>query len=166
MNSERNTLAVDHHHALRTLSAGGSANIGPPFLADANEPSRNTFSHCRRPRASSSPRKARHIASHVPSWSQARIRRQQVDPLGYPTGRSRHRAPVFMTQRIPSTTSRWLMRGRPPLRERRGRGRCGSIAAHCASVTRTLGLRTSTSAQCGTAAVDRVQVLSAPSTGF
>lgn len=34
------------------------------------------------------------MASHVPSSSHCRRRRQQVDPLGYPSGRSRHRAPV------------------------------------------------------------------------
>ena len=166
MNSERNTLAVDHHHPLRTLSAGGFADVGPPFFADTNEPSMNVFSQRSRPRASSSPRKARHMASHVPSSSHARSRRQQVDPLGYPSGKSRHRAPVFKTQRIPSTTSRLLTRGRPPFGERRGRGRWRSIWAHCASVTRTLGLGTTTSAQCRTAAFEKVQVLSTSFTRF
>src|SRR5262249_15534829 len=59
MNSQRNTRAVDHHHPLRTLSAGGSADLGAPFFAEANEPSMNVFSHRNRPRASSWPRKAR-----------------------------------------------------------------------------------------------------------
>jgi hypothetical protein len=86
----------------------------------------------------------------VPSSSQARRRRQQVDPLGYPAGRSRHRAPVLRTQRMPSTTSRCGTRGRPPSRERGLRGRCGSIAAHCASVSRTLRWRMRTSGQCST----------------
>jgi hypothetical protein len=126
----------------------------------------NVFSHRSRPRASSWPRKPRHMRSQVPSSSHCRKRRQQVDPPGYPSGRSRHRAPVFKTQRIPSTTSRLLTRGRPPSGERRGRGRCGSILAHCASVTRTLGLGTSTSAQCGTAALEKVQVLTATVRGF
>ena len=166
MNSERNTLAVDHHHPLRTLAAGGGADVGAPFFADANEPSMNVFSHRSRPRASSWPRSARHIASQVPSSSHWRSRRQQVEPLGYPLGRSRHRAPVFRTQRIPSTTSRLLTRGRPPFGERRDSGRCRSIWAHCASVTRTLGLGTSTSAQCGTAASEKVQGLFASFTRF
>jgi hypothetical protein len=126
----------------------------------------NAVSQRIRPRASSWPRKARHMASHVPSSSHCRIRRQQVDPLGYPSGRSRHRAPVFSTHRIPSTTARWLMRGRPPLRERRGRGRCGSMWTHCASVTRTLRLAMSTSGQGSTAARDKVQELIRPFTGF
>lgn len=158
MYSHRNTLAVDHHHPLRTLAPLGFPDVRAPFFADANEPSMNTCSHRSRPRASSWPRKARHIRSQVPSASHCRRRRQQVDPLGYPSGRSRQRAPVFNTQRIPSTTSRWLTRGRPPRGERRARGRCGSIFAHCASVSRTLRLRTRTSGQCSTGTARKVQV--------
>jgi hypothetical protein len=148
MNSQRNTLAVDHHQPLRTLAPRGLADVGAPFFAEANEPSMNVFSQRSRPRASSWPRKARHIRSQVPSSSHCRRRRQQVDPLGYPSGRSRQRAPVLSTQRMPSTTSRWLTRGRPPFGERRARGRCGSIFAHCASVNRTLRWRMRTSGQC------------------
>jgi hypothetical protein len=166
MYSQRNTLAVDHHHPLRTLAPLGFSDVRAPFFADANEPSMNTCSHFSRPRASSWPRKARHMRNHVPSSSHCRSRRQHVDPLGYPSGRSRQRAPVFNTQRMPSMTSRLLTRGRPPFGERRGRGRCGSILAHCASVTRTLGLGTSTSAQGSTAALEKVQVLIAPFTRF
>ncbi len=114
MYSQRNTLAVDHHHPLRTLAPLGLADVGAPFFAEANEPSMNVFSQRSRPRASSWPRKARHIRSQVPSSSHCRRRRQHVDPLGYPSGRSRQRAPVLSTQRMPSTTSRWLTRGRPP----------------------------------------------------
>lgn len=159
MYSQRKTLAVDHHHPLRTLAPLGFSDIGAPFFAEANEPSTNACSQRMRPRASSWPRKARHMRSHVPSSSHCRNRRQQVEPLGYPSGKSRHRAPVFNTQRMPSTTSRLLTRGRPPFGNRRGRGRCGSILAHCASVNDTLRLGTSTSAQCGTAARRKVQVL-------
>jgi hypothetical protein len=166
MYSQRKTRAVDHHHALRTLSPLGFADVSAPFFAEANEPSMNTVSQRIRPRASSWPRKARHIASHVPSSSHCRMRRQQVAPLGYPSGRSRHRAPVLRTQRMPSTTSRLPMRGRPPLRERRGRGRCASMWAHCASVNRTLGLATSTSGQGSTATRAKVQELIGPFTGF
>jgi len=150
MYSHRNTLAVDHHHPLRALAPLRCPDVGAPFFADANEPSMNVFSHRSRPRASRWPRKARHIRSHVPSSSHARSRRQQVDPLGYPSGRSRHRAPVLSTHKIPSTTSRCGTRGRPPRCERVSRGRCGSIFAHCASVNRTLRWRMRTSGQCDT----------------
>lgn len=164
--SQRYTLAVDHHHPLRALAALGFPDVRAPFFADTNEPSMNTFSHWIRPRASSWPRKVRHRRSQVPSSCHCRRRRQQVDPLGYPSGRSRHRAPVFNTQRIPSTTSRLLTRGRPPFTERRGRGRCGSILTHCASVSRTLRLATSTSGQRSTARREKVQVLIASVNGF
>ena len=126
----------------------------------------NACSQRSRPRASSWPRKVRHRRSHVPASSHCRRRRQQVEPLGYPSGRSRPRAPVFKTQRSPSTTARWLTRGRPPLRERRVRGRHGSILAHCASVTRILGLATSTSGDCSTGVHRKVHVLFAPFTWF
>src|ERR1700730_1197633 len=49
MNSERNTLAVDHPHPLRTLAAGSSADVRAPFFADANDPSMNVFSQRSRP---------------------------------------------------------------------------------------------------------------------
>ena len=166
MNSQRNTRAVDHHHPLRALAPLGLADGRAPFFAEANEPSMNTFSHRIRPRASSWPRNARHMRSQVPSSSHCRSRRQHVEPLGYPSGRSRQRAPVRSTQRIPSTTSRLLTRGRPPCGERRGRGRCGSILAHCASVSRTLRLATSTSGQSRTAARKKVQGLPGSATGF
>ena len=166
MYSQRNTLAVDHHHPLRTLAPLGFSDFRAPFLADANEPSMNVCSQRSRPRASSWPRKARHRRSHVPSSSHCRNRRQQVDPLGYPSGRSRQRAPVFSTQRIPSTTSRLLTRGRPPLRDRRGRGRCGSIFAHCASVSRMLRPRMRTSGHRSTEMQQKVQELICSVNGF
>ena len=97
MYSQRNTLAVDHHHPLRALAPLGCPDVGAPLFADANEPSRNVYSQCNRPRASRCPRNARHSCSHVSSACQARRRRQQVDPLGYPSGRSCHRAPVLRT---------------------------------------------------------------------
>lgn len=158
MYSQRKTLAVDHHHALRTLAALGFPDVRAPFFAGANVASTNTFSQRSRPRASSWPRKARHIASHVPSSSHWRNRRQHVDPLGYPSGRSRHRAPVRSTQRMPSTTERVSTRGRPPRGDRTDAGRCGSIFAHCASVSRTLRLGMRTSGKLSTRTAIKVQV--------
>ncbi len=121
----------------------------------------NAVSHCNRPRASSCAMIARQIRSHVPSSSQRFNRRQHVDGLGYSAGRSRHRAPVFSTQRMPSTTARWLAQGRPPRGERGGRGRSGSMWAHCASVNRTPRLATcTTSGQGSTKSTREVQALS------
>jgi hypothetical protein len=122
----------------------------------------NAVSHCNRPRSSNSAMNARQRRSHVPSSSQRFNRRQHVDGLGYSAGRSHHRAPVLSTQRMPLMTARLPIQGRPPCPPRGICGRSGSILAHCASVTRTLRLATSaTSGQCGTAAREKVQALSA-----
>jgi hypothetical protein len=113
-------------------------NVGASSFALAKDPSMNVLSRRRRPRASTGPRKSRHTRSHVPSSSHARSRRQHVVPLGFPSDRLRHRAPVLSTQRIPATTSRCGTRGRPPRCERVSRGRRGSMVARCASVNRKL----------------------------
>ncbi len=139
--SQRNTLAVDHHHPLRTLSPLGATDSSAPPFAGAKLASTKDSLHLIRPRRSSSLKNARHMLSQTPASSHCRSRRQHVDPLGYPSGRSRHRAPVFKTQRIPSNTSRLSIHGRPPLRLFGSRGSCGSIFDHCLSVTVTLRFR-------------------------
>ena len=157
--SQRKTLTLHQYHALCTFPALSGSDIGPPFFAGAKVPSMNAVSHSRRPRASSSAINVRQSRSHVPSSSQRFNRRQHVDGLGYSAGKSHHRAPVFSTQRMPSTTARWATQGRPPRALRGKRGRSGSIWAHCASVTRTLRLATTaTSGQCSTSARGKVQV--------
>jgi hypothetical protein len=103
----------------------------------------NAVSHARRPRASSCAIKVRQRRSQVPSSNQRRKRRQHVAGLGYSAGRSRQRAPVFSTHKIPSTTARLSAHGRPPRVVRGKRGSSGSILAHCASVNRTPRLATS-----------------------
>ncbi len=95
-------------------------------------------SQCKRPFSSSWARNARQIRSQVLSSSQRRSRLQQVDGLGYPPGRSRQRAPVLSTQRIPSITARLLIHGRPPLRLRGRRGSKGAILSRCWSVNGTV----------------------------
>jgi hypothetical protein len=134
----RSTLAVEHHHPFQALAPFRLLNVGASSFALAKDPSMNVLSRRRRPRASTGPRKSRHTRSHVPSSSHARSRRQHVVPLGFPSDRLRHRAPVLSTQRIPATTSRCGTRGRPPRCERVSRGRGGSMVARCASVNRKL----------------------------
>ena len=51
--SQRNTLAVDHHHPLRTLSTFGFADTGPPFFAGAKLPSAKVSAQSSWPRSSS-----------------------------------------------------------------------------------------------------------------
>lgn len=141
-NSQRKTLAVDHHHELCALAPLGFPDFGPPFFAGLNVPSMNVSSQRSRPRASSFDRYARQMRNQTPSSSQRRRRRQQVAGLGYSSGRSRQRAPVFNTQRMPSNTERWPIHGRPP-RGRAGRGgSSGSSRRHCFSVRRTLARAT------------------------
>jgi hypothetical protein len=110
--SQRNTLAVDHHHPLRAFAPLGFANSEAPFLAGAKLPSRKLSLQSNLPRWSNSERKARQILSHTPRCSQSRNLRQHVLALGYSLGRSRQRAPVLSTHRIPSSTRRFL-RPRP-----------------------------------------------------
>jgi hypothetical protein len=136
VNSQRNTLAVDHHHALRAFPPLSFPDLVAPFFAGAKSASINAFSQRRRPRSSSSPRNVRQTRSHTSCSSHSRSRRQQVDGLGYSTGRSRHRAPLFSTHKIPSMQSRWPMNGRPPCRCFGRGGSSGSIFFHCLSVNR------------------------------
>jgi len=135
LNSQRNTLAACHHHPLRTLSTFGFANAVAPFFAGAKLPSAKVSSQSRRPCSSSSPRKARQMASQTPCSSQSRSRRQQVLGDGYLAGRSRQRAPERRTHKMPSKQSRWPLGGRPPRRERLIFDNHGSIFFHCSSVS-------------------------------
>jgi hypothetical protein len=133
--SDRNTLAVNHHHPLRTLSAFGLSDTGAPFFAGANDPSAKVSAQSSCPLRSNSDKNARHSVSHTSCSSQSRNRRQHVLGEGYRAGRSFQRAPLRSTQRIPSNTRRLSTGLRPPLDERLTFGRSGSIFAHCASVS-------------------------------
>ncbi len=128
--SQRNTLAVDHHHPLRAFAPLGFANSEAPFLAGAKLPSRKLSLQSNLPRWSNSDRNARQILSHTPRCSQSRNLRQHVLALGYSLGRSRQRAPVLSTHKIPSSTRRFSAHGRPRLRSL---GKSGSTRAHCSS---------------------------------
>ena len=111
--SQRNTFAVDHHHPLRSLAAFGFTDALAPFFAGAKLPSTKTSSQSNKDCASNCAKNWRHILSQISSSSQSRRRRQQVVGLGYCGGKSRHRAPVRRTQRMPSITARSSALGRP-----------------------------------------------------
>jgi hypothetical protein len=129
--SQRNTLAVDHHHPLRALAALGFADSVAPFLAGAKLPSIKLSLQSSWPRASSSVRKRRHTLSQTSCSSHKRSRRQQVAGLTPKSeGKSRQRAPVLSTHKIPSSTARLSLHGRPALEYF---GNSGSSLAHCAS---------------------------------
>jgi len=121
--SQRKTLAVDHHHPLRSLAPLGLADGRAPFLAGAKLPSRKDSLHFNCWRSFNSPRKARQISSHTSCSSQSRSLRQQVVGEGNSSGKSCQRAPLRKIHKISSRTLRSGAGGRPP----RGRdGRRGS----------------------------------------
>jgi hypothetical protein len=71
--SQRKTLAVDHHHPLRTLAPFGFSDPSAPFLAGAKLPSQKDSLHCNCFRSLSLARNARQILSQRPCSSQSRI---------------------------------------------------------------------------------------------
>lgn len=137
MASERNTLAIDQYHALRSLSPLGLPDSRAPFFAGKKLASTNTSSQSRMPLWSNSERKARHMSLSTSASYHSLKRRQQVEGFGYRSGRSLHLAPVLSTQSIPSNTSLSSALGRPPFGPTGFLGIRGSIFRHCASVKYT-----------------------------
>jgi hypothetical protein len=138
--SQRNTLAVDHHHPLRALAPFGWSDAFAPFFAGAKLPSTNASDQSSWPLASSSARNARHASSHTSCSSHNFSRRQQVEGLGYCFGKSTHGAPVRSTQSIPSKTLRLSAQGLPPRLDFFGFGSNASIFSHCSCVSFHLSL--------------------------
>jgi hypothetical protein len=132
--SQRNTLAVDHHHPLRALPALGFPDSSAPFLAGAKLASMKASSQSKSFSASNWERKVRQIFNHSSCSAQRFKRRQQVEGWGYRGGRSCQRAPVRNIHRMPSKTSRLLALGRPPLEPGLSEGSKGAILAHWSSV--------------------------------
>jgi len=141
--SQRNTLAVDHHHPLRALATLGFSDFRAPFLAGAKLPSRNASLQFSCSRWFNSARNARQMVSQIPCSSQSRSRRQHVAGEGNSSGRSCQRAPLRKIQRMPSRTLRSFAGGLPPCRDLRLFGSKGPIFSHWASVNsrpyRTIG---------------------------
>ncbi len=132
---QRNSAAVDHHHPLRPLAPLGFSDFRAPFFAGAKLPSRNDSLHFNCCRSFNSLRNARQTFNQTPRSSQSRSRRQHVEGCGYLSGRSCQRAPLRRIQRMPSSTLRFSIQRRPPLRCLGGFGSKGAILFHCASVS-------------------------------
>lgn len=128
--SQRNTFAVDHHHPLRAFAPLGFADTKAPLFAGAKLASMKASPQSSLCASLSCWRKARQTASQTPSSSHCWRRRQQVLALGYFLGRSRQRAPLRSTQRMPSSTARLSAHGRPRLSSL---GKSGSNRRHCSS---------------------------------
>jgi hypothetical protein len=133
--SQRNTLAVDHHHPLRPLAPLGFSDSTAPFFAGAKLPSRNDSLHFNCWRSFNSLRNARQMFNQTPRSSQSRSRRQQVEGCGNFSGKSCQRAPLRRIHKIPSNTRRFSIHGRPPLRGLGGLGSNGAIFFHCDSAS-------------------------------
>src|SRR6202162_333413 len=133
--SQRKTAAVDHHHPLRPLAPLGFSDSAAPFFAGAKLPSRNDSLHFSCWRSFNSLRNARQMFNQTPRSSQSRSRRQQVEGCGNFSGRSCQRAPLRRIHKIPSSTRRFWIHGRPPLRCLGGWGSKGAILFHCASLS-------------------------------
>src|ERR1700739_1080632 len=133
--SQRNPLAVDHHHPLRTLAPLGFSDFAAPFFAGAKLPSRNDSLQSSCSRWFNSARNARQMVSQTPCSSQSRSRRQQMDGEGNSSGKSCQRAPLRRIHKMPSSTLRSSLGGLPPW-GRFGRfGSKGRIFSHWASVS-------------------------------
>ena len=133
--SQRKTAAVDHHHPLRPLAPLGFSDSAAPFFAGAKLPPRNDSLHFNCWRSFNSPRNDRQMFNQMPRSSQSRSRRQHVEGCGNFSGRSCQRAPLRRIHKIPSSTRRFWIHGRPPLRCLGGLGSKGAIFFHCASVS-------------------------------
>ncbi len=125
---QRNSLAVRHHHELRTLATPCNVDFRAPFLALTKWLSIKHWAHWIFLRLSNCLMKCCQILSHTPSSSHNFKRLQQVLGLGYSLGKSFQRAPLRNTQRIPSKTKRLFFQGRPLLFNF---GSSGSIFSHC-----------------------------------
>src|SRR5215472_9739732 len=90
--SQRNTLAVDHHHPLRPLTPLGFSDSVAPFFAGAKLPSINDSLHFSCWCSFNSLRNARQISSQTSCSSQSRSLRQQVEGDGNSAGKSHQRA--------------------------------------------------------------------------
>ena len=138
LHSDRNALAVDHHHALRTFPATCFADCRAPFFAVMKVASRKASSQSSNRPRSSMDNSFCQAASQIPSSSHIRSRRQQVEPSGYCWGRSRHLAPVRKTHKMPSKQLRFDAHGRPrPSLRRFGSGKRGDNTCHCTSLNKT-----------------------------
>jgi hypothetical protein len=132
--SQRNTLAVDHHHPLRPLTPLGFSDSVAPFFAGAKLPSINDSLHFSCWRSFNSLRNVRQISNQTSCSSQSRSRRQQVEGEGNSAGKSHQRAPLRRIHKMPSSTLRSSAGGRPPWGRFLRFGSKGRIFSHWASV--------------------------------
>ena len=136
---QRQTLPIRHQHNLRALAFLGLADLGAPFFAGENVPSPIASDQCSNFRRSIFRSNRRQASSQIPASVHSRCRRQHVVGLGYLSGKSCHRAPVFRTHKTPSRHSRGVTLGRPPFAETGGCGNRFLMSFHWESVRNWFG---------------------------
>jgi hypothetical protein len=133
---ERKTIKVCHHHEFRAFAPLSRTNVPPPFFATMNVPSMKHSERSRSPRVRKSSAKASSTRRRLPSLTHCWNLLWQVWYGGNRPGKSFHLAPERSIQRMPFITSRFSRHGLPRPSSRMGSsGRCGSMTAHCSSVS-------------------------------
>ena len=133
-------MSICDGHDLGALAALGLPNAKTPFFALLKVPSIKASRTSMLPRSCRSLAKAWSAFSIVPSRAHCWKRRWQVWYGGYWLGKSRHRAPVLSTQRMPLSTSRAGVLGRPRLISEVSGSNKGEIMFHWGSVSFILTL--------------------------
>jgi hypothetical protein len=133
---DRKTMKVCHHHEFRAFAPLSRTDPPPPFFATINVPSIKHSERSRSPRVRRSSARASSTRLRLPSLTHCWNRRWQVWYGGKRAGKSFHLAPERSIQRMPFITSRFSLHGLPRPSSRLGSsGRCGSMTAHCSSVS-------------------------------
>src|ERR1700693_907672 len=132
---ERKTMAVRNRHELTALAPLGLSDAEPPFFAGTNVPSIKLSRRSSPPRSLRSCATANSTCSSTFERTQFWNRRCTVWYGPYRSGKSCQRAPVRRIHRIPFSTVRRSLQGRPRRSARtRSGGRMVSIICHCWSV--------------------------------
>ena len=132
---EWKTRAVRNCHDLRTFAPLGLSNFEAPFFATTKVPSMKHSVRSISPRSCKSQAKDCNTLSRTLSLTHRWKRRWHVWYGGYRSGKSFQGAPVRSIQRMPFSTSRLSLQGRPRLSSlSTGFGMSGSNTAHCSSV--------------------------------
>jgi hypothetical protein len=132
---DRKTMAVCHSHDLRTFAPLGLSHAEPPFFATTKVPSMKHSDRSSLPRLRKSSAKVSSTDFNVPDSTHSWNRRWQVWYEGKRPGRSAQGAPVRRIQKMPLSTARSSIRGRPRPSTRSILGSSGSIRLHCSSVS-------------------------------
>lgn len=145
---QRNAKSFDHQMALRALFAAIRRILSgfiAPFCAGTADESRAARDQSMRSASPSRSSSTRCSFFQTPASCHSLSLRQQVMPEPQPIsgGRYSHGNPVASTKRMPRSTSRFGMRGRPPRRFSGSGGSNGSITAHSSSVINCFAMQNS-----------------------